>query len=218
MESNVLRHSVGDRIYDVLLEQLISGEIAPGEKLSVDGLGRTLNVSQTPIRKALTLLEADGLVVNSYLAGYSATPKMTKNEFVDLFEVRRILEPVAASLAAERATDEQLEEIRSLGNRMADPDCGEGTMAYSEFAKLDSQFHELIVAATQNGMMRRNYIAMHAHVHMFRLMFDRKVTDEAISEHEDIIEALMSRQAERAYVAMNEHLSRSQSRLIDAFN
>jgi DNA-binding GntR family transcriptional regulator len=212
------RVPVSEMVYDRLLEMIISGHIEPGGRLSVDGLTRHLGVSQTPIRRALGLLEAEGLVTNSYLAGFTATAKLTRTEFDDLFEVRRLFEPASAGLAAARATNEQLAEITTLGEAMRQRgDSGE-LLDYSAFARLDSQFHGSIIGATQNPTLRRSYDQMHAHVHMFRLLFNKTVTSDAITEHDQIITALAARDAYGAEAAMLTHLESSQRRLAEAFN
>jgi DNA-binding GntR family transcriptional regulator len=212
------RVPVSEMVYDRLLEMIISGHVEPGGRLSVDGLTRHLGVSQTPIRRALGILEAEGLVSNSYLSGFAATPKLTRREFDDLFEVRRLFEPASAALAATRATDPQMHEIVALGEAMRRRGESGELLDYSAFARLDSQFHGTIVDASQNPTLRRTYEQMHAHVHMFRLRFDRKVTGDAITEHDRIIAALIQRDADEARSAMLGHLENSQRRLAEAFD
>lgn len=211
------RSPIAEHVYERLIDMFISGEIAAGQRLSVDGLSRELQVSQTPIRRALTLLEADGLAHNSYLAGYTAAEKLTEEELDELFEVRLLIEPKAAALAAQRGTAEQFDEIEALSERMVVRDIGGNPMDYSAFARLDAQFHEAIVAAASNAMLLRNYVTIRAHVHLFRLRFHRTVTADAITEHAEILEALRSRDAGRAETAAREHLLQSHARLKRAF-
>jgi DNA-binding GntR family transcriptional regulator len=64
--------SIGDRVYEALLSQMISLKIAPGSRISIDALAREFGVSQTPIRAALIRLEAVGLVEKTHNVGYSA--------------------------------------------------------------------------------------------------------------------------------------------------
>ncbi len=214
---NDVRIPVGERVYDELLERIISGRIRPGEKLSVDGLARTLGVSQTPIRRALAILEAEGLVTNSYLSGFTASARLTRSEFADLFELRQLIEPAAAGLTAKRATPDQVDEIVRLGREMAGRASRGELVDYSAFARLDSQFHGAIVEATGNGMLRRSFEMMHAHVHMFRLLFDRAITSEAVAEHDAVIDAITRHDAPQAALAMRHHLRASQLRLSAAF-
>jgi hypothetical protein len=91
---------LSDRVYEVLKGQLMDRVLAPGEKINIDLLCRELEVSQTPIREALARLESDGLVTKRALAGYTVAPLLDAEGYDDLFEMRFILEPVAAARAA----------------------------------------------------------------------------------------------------------------------
>src|SRR5262245_61848983 len=77
----------------------MSLQIAPGSRITVDGLVRELEVSHTPIREALGRLEGEGLVVKTHLVGYSAAPQITRRQFEELYELRLLLEPDAARRA-----------------------------------------------------------------------------------------------------------------------
>lgn len=216
-EQTADRTSMADQVYETLMDRLISGSIAPTSRLSVDALARDLGVSQTPIRRAMTLLEAEGLVTSSYLSGYTASAKLTLAEFEDLFEVRMLLEPPASARAAINASDEELDAIAKIADEMTtlrDTDPGAG---YSGFARLDSQFHQAIVDASGSAILARSISSLHAHVHMFRLMFDASITHDAIDEHAEIVDALRGRREDDAALATARHLASSHDRLVAAF-
>ncbi|TDD73192.1 GntR family transcriptional regulator [Jiangella aurantiaca] len=78
--------------------------IEPGAEVSIDGIARDFDVSPTPVREALARLESEGLVVKRPLRGYTAAPLFDAEGLRKLFEMRRILEPAAAGLAAGRMT------------------------------------------------------------------------------------------------------------------
>src|SRR3982751_1478048 len=87
---------LADDVYGAIFNKLMSLEIEPGGRITVDGLVRELEVSHTPIREALGRLEGEGLVVKTHLVGYSATPQITRRRFDELYELRLVLEPDAA--------------------------------------------------------------------------------------------------------------------------
>src|ERR1043166_2430909 len=87
--------------YEAIFNKLMSLEIAPGARITVDGLVRELEVSHTPIREALGRLEGEALVVKTHLVGYSAAPQITRQRFDELYELRLLLEPDAARHAAQ---------------------------------------------------------------------------------------------------------------------
>src|SRR3954469_8979398 len=98
----IQRHKgLADDVYGAIFNKLMALEIAPGSRITVDGLVRELEVSHTPIREALGRLEGEGLVVKTHLVGYNAAPQVTRRRFEELYELRLLLEPYAARLAAQ---------------------------------------------------------------------------------------------------------------------
>src|ERR1700704_3218819 len=93
---------LADDVYGAIFNKLMSLDIAPGSRITVDGLVRELEVSHTPIREALGRLEGEGLVVKTHLVGYSASPPITRRHFEELYELRFLLEPDAAGRAAQQ--------------------------------------------------------------------------------------------------------------------
>ena len=91
---------LGEEVYNALYSQLMSHKIPPGGRIAVDSLVRELGVSQTPIREALSRLEAQGLVIKTHLIGYSAADRLNSVRFEQLYEVRLLLEPAMAAKAA----------------------------------------------------------------------------------------------------------------------
>src|SRR5919202_2566625 len=94
------RLTLTDDVYEAVKSLIMDHRLAPGERVTIDALARQLEVSPTPVREALARLEADGLVRKRPLAGYTATPLLTRAEFEELFEMRMLLEPAAARRAA----------------------------------------------------------------------------------------------------------------------
>ena len=76
-------------------------KLPPDTRVSVDSLARELGVSQTPIREALSMLEANGLVSKRHFAGYATSPRMDRAQLDELFEFRLLIEPHAARKAAQ---------------------------------------------------------------------------------------------------------------------
>src|SRR6202012_3446048 len=99
-KNSLRRASLENDVYEALLTRLISLKIPPGARINVDALAKDIGVSQTPIRAALVRLEAEGLVVKIHLVGYSAAPLPSRRRFEQMYELRVLLEPVAATRAA----------------------------------------------------------------------------------------------------------------------
>jgi len=218
--SNAVRRppGLGEEVYNAIYSQLMSRAIPPGGRISVDRLVRDLGVSQTPIREALSRLEAEGLVVKTHLIGYSAADQMDSGRLAQLYELRLLLEPFAARRAATAMTEETLALLRQLASDMEA--CGRDTSgeSYGRFAQLDGQFHDVIAHVGGNELIQEALANLHIHVHLFRLFYHARVTADAIEEHRALIAALEARDPEAAEVAMQHHLRQSQTRFTGAYD
>src|ERR1700743_3250938 len=96
---------LADEVYRRLPGDIMSLRLPPDTRVSVDSLARELGVSQTPIREALSMLEANGLVSKRHFAGYATSPRMDRAQLDELFEFRLLIEPHAARKAARMMTD-----------------------------------------------------------------------------------------------------------------
>lgn len=210
--------SVVDGVYDGIYHRLMSLDIAPGARIRIDVLARELGVSQTPIREALSRLEREGLVRKEHLIGYSAAPQWTRKQFEDLYAFRLLVEPEAARLAVINMTPEALAELETSAADMGhgDPPVDRNTR-YSRFARADAQFHDAILKIAGNEIIRSALSNQHVHLHIFRLMFHTRVTQEALEEHENLLAAFRSGEPQAGYDAMRIHVERSRDRLLSAF-
>jgi len=210
--------SLANEVYETIISQLMALKIAPGARITVDNLSRELGVSQTPIREALGRLEGEGLVHKTHLIGFSAAPQISARQFADLYEMRLLLEPNATRQAVSRLTDETLavliEAAGVMGRRAKS---GDERARYSQFARQDAVFHDLIVQTAGNELIRDTLAHQHVHFHIFRLMFHSRVTEEALEEHEAIVSAFEARDADAAERAMRSHIERSRDRLLPVF-
>jgi len=215
----IQRHrGLAEDVYGAIFNKLMSLDIAPGGRITVDGLVRELEVSHTPIREALGRLEGEGLVVKTHLVGYSAAPQITRRHFEELYELRLLLEPDAAARAARQAGQAQVGRLRETADRMRKLDSQKGRRQnYSGFARLDADFHDQIMAVAGNALVRDTLSHLHTHFHIFRLMFHARVTEEALDEHDSLLAALGTGDGEGAALAMRRHIERSRERLLMAF-
>lgn len=209
---------LGEEVYNVLYAQLMSHRIPPGGRIAVDSLVRELGVSQTPVREALSRLEAQGLVVKTHLIGYSAAEQMNKSRLEQLYELRLLLEPALAAKAASNMSDAAIDALEGLAQQMNAPAGPDPQVAYGQFAKRDSEFHDLIAAGSGNELAREALANLHTHVHLFRLFHHARATREANEEHAQIIAALRRRDASAASQAMASHIEQSRARFATFFN
>lgn len=203
---------LGDEVYSAIFARIMSLDIAPGTRISVDAVARQLGVSQTPIREALTRLEAEGLVVKTHLVGYSAAPQLSPAQLNDLYELRLLLEPFTARRCAQVMPERAIAHLAELCAEMATLSRSQGLDAYAQFAQLDMAFHDQLAASAGNGLVVEALSRLHTHVHLFRLVFDARATDSALAEHAALLDALGARDPDAAEAAMRHHICQSRER------
>lgn len=200
-----------EEIFGVIRADIMSLAIPPDTRISIDDLARRLGVSQTPIREALSMLEAIGLVTKRHFVGYCSAPQLNRRQLDQLYEARLLIEPFAARCAAERMDDAALAQVVAHVEAMTP---GESRHSYDEFADQDSELHDLVAAGSGNPIIRDALARLHSHLHIFRLRFHSEVATEAVNEHAALIQALTSRDPAAAEAAMREHIERSYARLV----
>src|SRR5260370_33330087 len=142
-----------DEVVSRLRRLLIEGEIPPGARIPERELCASLSISRTPLREALKVLAAEGLVVLLPNRG-SRAAKLTQKDVKELFEVCEALEATAGELACPRITDEQLHEIAALQADMVEQYRARDLLAYYRCNRL---IHEGIVRAADNAVLAGFY-------------------------------------------------------------
>ena len=206
-----------DDVYNAIYGQLMSLKIPPGGRVSVDSLVREFGVSQTPIREALSRLEAQGLVVKTHLIGYRAAGQIDYDRFQHLYEMRLLLEPFAAAQAAQKLNHEALASLKRIDKTMQKMEGQLAHAAYSEFARHDGNFHDQIAKASGNTILCEALARLHTHVHLFRLHYHSRATTAANAEHARVLDAIAARDPQAAEAAMRDHIRLSRDRFITIF-
>ncbi|MET9357792.1 GntR family transcriptional regulator [Streptomyces sp. NPDC006617] len=213
------REVLTDSVYEAVKAMVMDHVIAPGARIGIESVSRSLGVSATPVREALARLESDGLVVKRSLSGYRATELLTRQGVEELFEMRLLLEPRAAALAAERVQDAALDRIEALADELQGlPDKGDNYAVYGRFAALDQQFHDALAAESGRTMLAAAVERLHTHLHLFRLSPVTGGSPSTVVEHGRILRAVLRRNPERASDAMRHHLELSLTRHLDRYS
>ncbi len=229
--SSARRGLHGHVVHEIGL-RIARGDFGPGQALpDEDTLAQQLDVSRTVIREATKVLSAKGIVETRPRRGTTIRPFGSWNMldpdvlswqeasrpglqfFRYLTEVRRIVEPPAAALAAERATDT---DIRSIENALAGMEAGLDDA--QAFMQADLDFHATILAASRNPFLQPVAHAISA-VMMSSLMVtnrDPAMNRASLPLHGPILEAIRTGDADAAHSAMQIHLDDTWSRIEDA--
>jgi DNA-binding GntR family transcriptional regulator len=194
--------SLSREAYERLRSEIVRGEIRPNQRLIAADLAERLKISRTPIREALQLLESDGLVEVAR-RGY-VVREHTPDEIRQIYEVRAALEGMAARLAAERATDEQLRAIIDLH---AD-DATLASSARDHLVEVNAAFHEAIVTAAGNPRLERVLRSNSEHFFNYGIaqLYSDDEASASVAGHAEIVAALIVRDADRAEAAARRHV------------
>lgn len=206
------RQVLADEVYSRLSVLIISGRIAPDTRINIEDVARTLGVSPTPVREALARLESDELVEKLALKGYRTTPLLSDTQVAELYDLRRMLEPLTARRAASRLDEAGAERLRAELQVGREADALADTALHSQH---DARLHDLVFELAGNETARHAYNRLHVHLHLYRRTFGTSV-GSTIIEHTAIVDALVRRDEQGAEDAMNAHLGASRA-LFDSF-
>jgi DNA-binding GntR family transcriptional regulator len=196
----------GDRsraefVFDKLREAIRSGRIQPGQRLREGEVAAWLNVSRTPVREAIGRLASNGLVQPAPPRGMVVV-SLTRQEVLDLYVMREVLEGTAARLAAQHISEPEIAALRSLLNR------GKAESEPEALAALNRQFHDRILLAAQNEFLKR---ALSVLADSIALLPGTTFTIEgrarsAYREHAAILRAIEERDVEKAEENARAHI------------
>lgn len=203
---------MADDLYDKIFAFVLSQEISPGDRLSVDDLVRRFGVSQTPVRQALTRLQMDGLVNNIPNSGFRVSDLPTRQHLLDTLEFRRLFEPSLVALASQNMTDTLREELRKLADDMKVAANGP-TFDLFTFFQADAQFHLLLVQASGNEAAHKALSGILRESTVFRRKYESRMPMDVIDEHVAVIDAMVEGNAAKARIAMDYHLQISIARI-----
>ncbi|WP_118136785.1 GntR family transcriptional regulator [Oceanicella sp. SM1341] len=190
--------------YELILKIIDDGLIGPGGRLVESELAERFGVSRTPIREALKRLETQGVVTRD---GRSLiVSSLDHDQLGELYVVRATLEGLAARLAAMHAAPEEISVLRELLQR----DHGLVNDA-AALARANKRFHHQIHLASHNRYLIQQLVAVHqamALVATTSLAAEGR-GEQALAEHEAILEAIAARRPDEADAAMHAHLSQA---------
>lgn len=205
------RHGRNDRasLLDRVRGLVVEGAVAPGQMLGELTLAEEFGVSRTPIRETLKQLEREGLVEIRPRVG-TFVRKPSQRELLEMFQLKESLEGLAAGLLAQRGDVPALAELEhNIEQEQAAVTAGDA----GEYADLVHHFHDALVAGADNVKLSEHYAIL-----MNQLAYHRIVTQtlrlpgrlqESLNEHQQVIDAIRSKDPLTAELVMRRHVSHS---------
>jgi DNA-binding GntR family transcriptional regulator len=204
-----------DVVHESLRQAILAGQFKAGQRLDVEGISQQLGVSLTPVRSAVELLAAEGLVaVQPRIGSFVAT--LTAEDVEETMDIRCALECLAAEKAAERLTAADIEEARRLLKLLAKS--ARTVQDSREHHEANSQFHQLLIRAAGNRRLADIYGKLNAHLTIARLHGRkadwRERLNQEQAEHEEIVAAMERRDGPALVDAMRRHITRAKESLL----
>jgi DNA-binding GntR family transcriptional regulator len=192
-----------ERAKDVILQRIVSGDYPPGSRLVETRIAQELGVSQAPVREALRDLEQLGCIVHEPFRGCSVRA-FSADELLEAFPVRAALEALAARLAAERISEQELLRLAELLETMRAAARRDDPHGQSQ---ANASFHATIVRAARNATLERQWALLEPFSRTFLTVSQPGLDLLALSErHIPILDALRARDPDNAADAMHRHL------------
>jgi DNA-binding GntR family transcriptional regulator len=221
--------SAKGRIYNYLHQQLSSGAIPAGQVISELQLSRTLGTSRSPIREAIGQLVSEGLLEQAPNRS-AMVINLSREDIVDLFEVREALEIYAVRKVAGRGlhptNHAQLKECLENTQGMISQMKSDGQRAMTdeqmaEFTRIDHRLHALLVISTQNARMQKIVSDTRVLVRIFAMRhhgYDVGVLDKIQRQHVAIVQAVAKGKSEEAARLLSEHIRTSLQERLEEFD
>ena len=210
---SIPRATLHEQVARRLRQMLVENQIAPGAKLNERELAEVLQVSRTPLREAIKMLAAEGLVELLPNRGAIAV-ELTEADVLSTFEMMAGLEAMSGELAAQRITDAELAEIRAMHFEMLAAYTRRDLSAYY---RLNSKIHSAINQAAKNSVLTITYNQVNARLQAlrFRSNQDEGKWKQAMVEHDRMIDALGKRDAGAMRKVLAEHLDHKRDVVVE---
>ena len=210
----IQRVVISEQIKEQLIEDIFHHRYKSGDKLVESALSRELGVSQTSVREALRSLVAMGFLESEPYKGITVR-SLSKQDLMEVSVVRSTLEALAASIAIERITDQEIEELEQILKEMIE---ASKAGKIPERIRLNLDFHQLLIRLSGNKLIMKLY--KNLQFESWSMMTGALSTMEPValvSRHWKLMDAIKSRDSEKVKIAMKQHIEESSKQVFDTY-
>jgi DNA-binding GntR family transcriptional regulator len=193
-----------EQVRDRLREDILAGRLEPGTELSEVALAKDFGTSRGPLREALGRLASEGLVTITPRRG-AVVAQLSREEFIDAYQVREALETLAVRLAVPLMSDAEIAHLRELCELM---DRAARANEVRVFFDTNNSFHEALVRGSRNRKLHDVHRMLVGQMvpYLPRSLELRGNLQQSVAEHHAILAAIEERDAERAAALLAEHI------------
>ena len=195
---------ISEEIAETLRDEIVAGIYKPRERLIEEELSDRFFVSRTPIREAIRMLEQEGLAVTIPRKG-AEVAKMTEKDMEDVLQIREALDELAAKIACEQISEEQLEELVATMHEFEE---STKTDNVKKIAEADVKFHDIIYQSTGNPKLVNMLNNLREQMYRYRVEYlkDENNYPTLMKEHKDIVEGLVRKNKTQVTETMHQHV------------
>ena len=200
--------NLDQKAYLIIKEMITNRKLLPGDKIPQENLAQELGISRTPLVSALKYMEKEKLVEAKPRKGFFVR-LFTVQEMVNIFELREVLEGLAARRAAICITDKQVNKLNSFFNQFSSPI---DHAQYKAYAREDRQFHSYVTEIGSKEFLKSILQSYNIISFSYQVISSEGLVrppDETIHEHRAMIDAICSRSSDDAETLMRQHFKRT---------
>lgn len=206
---------IRDVIYESLRQAIFDGKLKAGERLIESELAKKMNVSRTPVREAIRMLETEGLAKHIPRRG-AVVKGFTREEIIEIYSIRIALEALAIIYTVENITDIELQKLKHLIKKMRELTDQNDTKRLFETCE---EFNKILIDSCKMPRLIKLINTYQEYLRRFRAitMRDKQRKVEVQKDHEDILNSVMERDKEKAEKIVREHLKRALEAYLENF-
>lgn len=198
--------TVNEQAFEIIKSMLLSGRMAPGEKIDAQQIAAELGVSLMPVRNALQKLTTLGLIITRQRVGFFVR-EFSNAELEQIIDTRKMFELYCLQNYFDKI---DREKAKHLFDFMSEMSMDEDDIVQ----KADEAFHWMIVDASQNAFIRRQYIELNCMFNLGMGIYSAGTPDVANVEHVTILEAILAGDKDGAYKYLCQHLDRVREEIV----
>lgn len=207
----IQKKTLHEEIANNLREMIMSGELREGDKIKENELCELMDISKTPLREALRVLSAEGLIrLIPNRGSYVTTP--TLEEIKEMFDVMSVLEGVCARTAAEKMSNIDYEKLKKIHFQLEE---NFRLKEQKQYIRYNNEYHSFVQELAGNKTLNQIVNGLRQKILLYRFkslnLSDR--FEQSIQEHRDLLEAFRKRDAEKAELLMKSHMKKQSEAL-----
>ena len=204
--------SLTSQAYQIIKNMILNSELKPGKRIIEEKLGKEMGISRTTVKRALAKLVEDGLLEEKPFKG-SYVKNINLNDILDIYNVREVLEGLAARLAADLIENKKLLKMKKILKKAEDCIKKED---YDSYVKLDNEFHEILAKASKNIIIFKMINNFNIRKFSFNIGLIRPV-EETLVEHRAIIDAIDKHNSDLSEKLVRDHISNTRERILNKY-